>query len=67
MKEKKNRIGVQSLMVMPSKLWRFERNLKLGELGEVSFRIYKLDELGEVSVGMLKLGKLVEFWNIQVG
>ena len=22
--EKKNRIGVQSLMVMPSKLWRFE-------------------------------------------
>ena len=33
-------------------------NLKLGELGEVSFRIYKLGELGEVSFGMLKLGEL---------
>ena len=31
-----------------------KRNLKLGELGEVSF-------------GMLKLGKLGELWNIQVG
>ena len=27
-------------------------NLKLGMLGEVSFRIYKLGELGEVSFGM---------------
>ena len=35
-----------------------KRNLKLGELGEVSFRIYKLGELGEVSFGMLKLGEL---------
>ena len=43
------------------------RNLKLGELGEVSFRIYKLGEFGEVSFGMLKLGKLDELWNIQVG
>ena len=44
-----------------------KRNLKFGELGEVSFRIYKLGELGEVSFGMLKLGKLGELWNIQVG
>ena len=29
--------------------------LRLGELGEVSFRIYKLGGLGEVSFGMLKL------------
>ena len=59
----KNRIGVQSLMVMPSKLWRFEwseRDWKLGELGEVSFRILKLSELGEMSFGMLKLGELGE-------
>ena len=45
-----------------------KRNLKLGELGEVSFRIYKLGELGEVSFGMLKLGELGEVrWKIQVG
>ena len=44
-----------------------KRNLKLGELGEVSFRIYRLGELGEASFGMLKLGKLGELWNIQVG
>ena len=37
-----------------------KRNLKLGELGEVSFIIYKLGELGEVSFGMLKLGELAE-------
>ena len=47
-------------MVMPSKLWRFERNLKLGELGEVSFGIYKLCGLGEVTFGMLKFGELGE-------
>ena len=29
-----------------------KRNLKLGELGEVSFRIYKLGELGEVGFGI---------------
>ena len=34
--------------------------LKLGELGEVSFRIYKLYGLGEVSFGMMKLGELGE-------
>ena len=34
------------------------RNLKLGELGEVSFGIYKLGQLGELSFGMLKLGEL---------
>ena len=34
--------------------------LKLGELGEVSFRIYNSCELGEVSFGMLKLGELGE-------
>ena len=44
-----------------------KRNLKLGELGEVSFRIYKLGELGEASIGIFKLGKLGELWNIQVG
>ena len=33
---------------------------KLGELGEVSFRIYKL---GEMSFGMLKLGELGEVEN----
>ena len=44
-----------------------KRNLKLGELGEVSFRIYRLGELGDASFGMLKLGKLGELWNIQVG
>ena len=37
-----------------------KRNLKLGELGEVSFGIYKLGQLGEVSFGMLKLGELGE-------
>ena len=37
-----------------------KRNLKLGEFGEVSFRIYKLGELDEVSFGMLKLGELGE-------
>ena len=37
-----------------------KRNLKLGELGEVSFRIYELGELGEVRFGMLKLGQLGE-------
>ena len=31
-----------------------KRNLKLGELAEVSFRIYKLGELGEVIFGMVK-------------
>ena len=41
--------------------------LKLGELGEVTFRIYKLGELGEMSFGMLKLGELGEIWNIQIG
>ena len=35
----------------------------MGELGEVSFRIYKLDELGEMSFGMLKLGELGEVEN----
>ena len=35
-----------------------KRNLKLGELGEVSFRIYKLGELGEVSCRIYKLGEL---------
>ena len=34
--------------------------LKLGELGEVSFRLYKFCVLGEVSFGMLKLGELGE-------
>ena len=29
--------------------------LKLGELGEVSFRIYKSGELGDVSFGIYKL------------
>ena len=38
-------------------------NLKFGELGEVSFRIYKLGELGEMSFGMLKLGELGEVEN----
>ena len=33
-----------------------KRNLKLGELGEVSFGIYKFGELGELSFGMLKMG-----------
>ena len=28
--------------------------MKLGELGEVSFRIYKLGELGEMSFGIYK-------------
>ena len=37
-----------------------KRNLKLGELGEASFRIYKLGDLGEVSFEMLKLGELGE-------
>ena len=32
-----------------------KRNLKLGELGDVSFRMYELGELGEVSFRMLKL------------
>ena len=36
-----------------------KRNLKLDELGKVSYRIYKVGELGEVSFGMLKLGELV--------
>ena len=35
----------------------------MGELGEVSFRIYKLGELGEMSFGMLKLGELGEVEN----
>ena len=34
--------------------------LKLGELGEVSFRLYKFCVLCEVSFGMLKLGELGE-------
>ena len=37
-----------------------DNKLKLGELGEVRFRIYKLGELGEVSFGMLNLGELGE-------
>ena len=37
-----------------------KRNLKLGESGKVSLRIYKLGELGEVSFVMLKLGELGE-------
>ena len=37
-----------------------KRNWKLGELGEVSFRMLKLGELGEMSFGMLKLGELGE-------
>ena len=46
-----------------------KRNLKLGELGEVSFRIYKLDELGWVSLGILKLGELgeVSFGMLKLG
>ena len=32
-----------------------KRNLKLGELGEVSFRIYMLGELGKESFGINKL------------
>ena len=36
------------------------RMLKLGELGEMSFGIYKLGWLGEVRFGMLKLGELGE-------
>ena len=34
--------------------------LKLGELGEMSFGINKLSGVGEVSFGMLKLGELGE-------
>ena len=61
-KIRKNRIGVQSLMAKQTLEIRVERkrNLKLGELGEASFRTYKLDELCEVSFGMLKLGELGE-------
>ena len=33
--------------------------LKLGELGEVSFRIYNSCELGKVSFRIYKLGELV--------
>ena len=40
-----------------------KRNLKLGELGEVNFRIYKLGELGEVSFVMLKLDELGEHFS----
>ncbi len=43
-----------------------KRNWKLGELGEMSFRMLKLCELDEVSFGMLKLGELCELWEIQV-
>ena len=32
-----------------------KRNLKLGELGEVSFEMLKLGELGEVSFGIYQL------------
>ena len=35
-----------------------KRNLKLSELGEVSFGMLKLGELGEVSFGKYKLGEL---------
>ena len=35
-----------------------KRNLKLGELGEVSFGIFRLGQLGELSFEMLKLGQL---------
>ena len=38
------------------------RIYKLDELGEVSFEIYKLVELGEVSFGMLNLGELSGSW-----
>ena len=44
-----------------------KRNLKLGELGEVSFRIYKFGELGEVIFVMLNSGELDELRNMQVG
>ena len=37
-----------------------KRNLKLGELGEVSFRMLKMGEVGEMSFRMLKLGELGE-------
>ena len=37
-----------------------KRNLKLGELSEVSFGMYKLGELSEVSFRMYKLGELGE-------
>ena len=37
-----------------------KRNWKLGELGEVSFRMLKLGELGEMSFGIYKLGWLGE-------
>ena len=35
-----------------------KRNLKLGELGDVSFRMLKLGELGEVSFEIYKLSEL---------
>mgnify|MGYP007048353118 CR=1 FL=1 len=46
-----------------------KRNLKLGELGEVSFGIYKLGQLGELSFGILKLGQLgdVSFGILKLG
>ncbi len=34
-----------------------KRNVEVGELGEVSFRIYKLGELEEVSFRIYKLGE----------
>ena len=34
-----------------------KRNLKLDELGEVSFEMLKLGELGEVNFGIYKLGE----------
>ena len=34
-----------------------KRNLKLGELGEVSFEMLKLGEFGKVSFGIYKLGE----------
>ena len=36
-----------------------KRNLKLGELGDVSFEMLKLGELGEVSFRIYKLCELV--------
>ena len=40
--------------------------LTLGELGEMSFRIYKLGGLGEVSFGILNLGELGELCKLLV-
>ena len=46
-----------------------KRNLKLGELGEVSFGTLKLGELGEMSFGINKLGGVgeVSFGMLKLG